>query len=623
VTVRPEPIPFNQRDRVVLADCTNQTSEPGLEQAIADALLSSLRESRYANVLPRNRVANALERMRRKASDPFTREIAIELAQREGLAGVITCGIAQGTDGYFLTANIVNPSTAEVAWSYRAAPGNRQDLVANIAALAREARAALGESRTALWREARRLANATTSSLDALQSYTRGLRAWEAGRYDVAARLYEEAVQTDPEFVQALAALGGYHYSFWRNDRATGEKYLRQAEEGLDRVTDRERLWLSAYIQGVRGNAQAAVTAYQAYLLEFPDDAEAWHNLGNELRSLQRCADAIPAYRHALQIDSLALDAEINISVCYANQNDYASGLVHKLKVQRLQPQRFSTGNLNHELGLAYVALGRFEEAREVFQRRLQQTPAEQAGAHRSLGLLAAFQGRYLEATRELRQAISLARATRNNLGEIRNRLFLTEMLERLGDRQGARRELAGVAALANTFEFPPWWLQVAGRRFVASGQLDRARALLAQAKSRSVPNNAEDEVAVNLLEGVLLLTEGRTQQAIDRLERAALLRSDAYTRDPLAHAYLAAGQLDGAVSAFEQTAAKPEYLWEAQESWIDARLQLARSAEQRADTAVALRHYAALLERWKNADSEFPDLRSVRVRVRGLAPRM
>ncbi|MGH7555167.1 MAG: tetratricopeptide repeat protein [Longimicrobiales bacterium] len=622
VAIRPESIPFNERDWVVLADCTNETSEPGIDQAIADALLSSMRQSRHANVMARSRLANAIERMRRKAGDPLTREIAIELAQREGLAGVITCSIAQGTGGYFLTATIVNPATSEVAWSYQVAPGDRVDLVASINELAREARAALGESRASLWREARGLARATTSSLDALKSYTQGKRAWSDGQYDVAIQFYEAAVRTDPEFVQALAAIGAYHYSFLRNDRSTGETYLRKAEALLDRVTERERLWHSAYMQGVRGNDQGAVTAYQAYVLQFPDDSDAWYNLGIELRSLQRCVEAIPVYQRALQIDSLMLEAEINLSVCYADQNDYASALSHQLKVERLRPEWFTGGNLNHELGLTYAALGRFDEARAVYGRRLQQAPAEQAAAHRSLGLLAALQGRYIEASRELQEAIRLARATDGRLAEMRNRLYLVEILERLGRGNEARAQLAATAALIETFSVEPWWLQVAGRRFALGGELERGRRLLAQARERSLADNVDDATAVNLLEGFLLLAEGKPEQAIDRLEAANSVRSDSYTRDPLARAYLAAGNLDRAREVYDRTFVRPEYLWEAQEPWFDSSLQLARIAEQRGDTASALRYYTALLQRWSNPDTEFPDLRLVRGRVQALAPR-
>jgi tetratricopeptide (TPR) repeat protein len=621
VSARPENIPVRERDWIVLSDCSNETGEQGIERALTDALLSGLRESRYVNVLPRNRVSEALQRMKRNPREPLTREAAIELGQREGIAGVLTCGITKAGDGYIFNTAIVNPQTSEPAWSHAATAAGRDDILRTIETVSREVRASLGESRTALWREAKSLARVTTSSLEALKLYTSAEDAWINGKYPEAAQLYEAAVQRDTLFARAHAALGYYYH--WNGDRQRGEAHLTQAERLIDGSAERERLWLIAYIRGSRADREGAVKAYQAYLQAYPDDRDAWYNLGNALMFLDRCSEAVPAFRRALDIDSLFVQGWVNTGTCFGRDFKNREALPYLLRAQQLNPKMFDVGNLNHELGLTYIALGDLGKARAIYEQRLAGNNYEQAGAHRSLALLEAYQGRYVIGMREMTEAVSLARASNSTLAEVRNRLYLAAFARRAGSNDVAQRELARVTEIADTFYMEPRWLHVFGRLQLSVGQSAQARRVLAKLKERVNAQNQDDGVALNLLQGELLLQSGDAAGAIELLEVANAVRHDGFARDPLARAYAASGQLDKSAELYQSTVDAPELLWEAQESWFDAHLQLARIAETRRDTASALKHYSRMLELWRQADSEFPDLRQARSAVRALsAPR-
>ena len=615
VSVKPQPIGFEDRDWLVLADCV--ADDPALTAAATDALSFALRESRYANVYPRNHMNEAIQRMQRKTDAPITRDLAVELAQREGAAGVVTCDITEVANATLINTAILNPQTGEPAWSHSATVRDGSDLIATIEATARELRGALGESRAQLWREARGLARVTTHSLDALKLYTQGIREWTNGKYADAVQLYHSAVQIDSQFARANAALGYYYY--WTGDRTRGEFYMERAQRFAALVTERERLFLNAYVESGRNNTFGAISGYRSHLALYPDDRDAWYNLGTNLMMAGRCGEAIPAFEEALRLDSLYSGAEINLGTCHSRELQHHKALYHLERVRTRHPDWFLAGNLNHELGAMNVAAGQPERAREIFVARTRQPGGEAAGGHRSLGLLEAYSGRYRAAARELEEAVQMTRVANAYLSELRNRLFLATVHRRLGDFDAAKMQLARVSEIVQQHQIEPWWLLTVARVQLSLGETAAATALLQKMRAIARASINDDMVSIAILEGELLTRSGRPAEAIDRLELAHRRRADSYTRDALAHAQLAARNTVRARELFELTVREGGLLWEAQEPWFDAYLRLGRLAEERADTTAALAHYTQLLELWRNADAAFPDLVSVRSRVAAL----
>jgi len=58
---------------------------------------------------------------------------------------------------------------------------------------------------------------------------------------------------------------------------------------------------------------------------------------------------------------------------------------------------------------------------------------------------------------------------------------------------------------------------------------------------------------------------------------------------------------------------------WEGQECWIQAHLYLARAYEEVGNNSGAIDYYTRLLEIWKEADSDMPDLVEAKLRMKKL----
>ncbi len=112
----------------------------------------------------------------------------------------------------------------------------------------------------------------------------RGLKAYEAGRYDEALRAFEDAKKELPSSAVLEFNRGNALYKLGRKDEAK-EAYRRVAE------TDRSDLKEKDYYNmgnawAEMGNAKEAITAYRKALTLDPKDEDARHNLEVVLRNL-------------------------------------------------------------------------------------------------------------------------------------------------------------------------------------------------------------------------------------------------------------------------------------------------------------------------------------------------
>lgn len=125
------------------------------------------------------------------------------------------------------------------------------------------------------------LALVTSSSLPALKSYLRGVRALRAQEYTEAAAAFDEALAFDSTF-----ALAWYQRSVtadWLLRSDVAKESAERAVRYSDRLSDRDRRLLEALRTARRGEVAEADRLYRAILGIYPDDVEAWSQLGELL----------------------------------------------------------------------------------------------------------------------------------------------------------------------------------------------------------------------------------------------------------------------------------------------------------------------------------------------------
>jgi serine/threonine-protein kinase len=123
-----------------------------------------------------------------------------------------------------------------------------------------------------------RIAALTTSSLPAVKSYLEGERAFRAGRNGDAAAAFQQAVSEDSTF-----ALAFYRLSMVEERLAWAEASQRSAEAAFrhgQRLSARHRQFFEAVLALRRGESSRAEQLFRTIVSTYPDDAEAWYQLG-------------------------------------------------------------------------------------------------------------------------------------------------------------------------------------------------------------------------------------------------------------------------------------------------------------------------------------------------------
>jgi tetratricopeptide (TPR) repeat protein len=220
---------FKEREYVLVADVVNGTGESVFDLALKSALETGLRQSAYVNVLDPEQVQNTLRLMRLGPDSRLDEAVGLAVCRRAGARALVVPRILRAGEAYQVGASLVEPGTGRVAAeTHVAARGREEVLVAAIDQLTGRLRRKLGESLDSIARHDPPLVRYTTSSLEALDLVALGLRASARTDHAKAERCYREALQHDPRFAMARAALGLVLLQF-RGQPAEGKAELTRA----------------------------------------------------------------------------------------------------------------------------------------------------------------------------------------------------------------------------------------------------------------------------------------------------------------------------------------------------------------------------------------------------------
>jgi tetratricopeptide (TPR) repeat protein len=231
------------------------------------------------------------------------------------------------------------------------------------------------------------------------------------GRHEEALASYQRALQTRPDYPEALNNLGTTLEALGRPAEAV-EAYRKALAL---RPTQSE--WWSNLGNALRLARQpdAAEEAYRRAVELSPARPEAHAQLGHALRASGRDAEAEVAFRAQLALRPDDPDAHINLAASLGGQDHAAEAAAVLPAALALAPHR---PEAHHNLAVALLQLGRLQEAEDACRRALALRP-DFADALDNLGNVLREQGRPEEAEVPLRRALAIkpnAVQTYNNL---------------------------------------------------------------------------------------------------------------------------------------------------------------------------------------------------------------
>ena len=315
-----------------MADFDNRTGESGWDATLKLALTNDLQDSQYLNVLPDQTVSETLKLMKRQPDERLTQDLAKQVCLRNGNKALLTASIAKLGEQYHLDLRAMNCVTGTTLASADADADSKEKVIAALKEASNELRQKLGESLASVEKYSTPLPQATSASLEAIQAYAMGLKMKAAQGSGAAVPFYKRAIELDPEFADAYAALGAA-YSDLGEDTLSMEN-SRKAYELRDHVSSqRERFHIEGdYYDSVTGEMEKANQTYLNWIQVYPDDHRPHQNLG----------------------------------VNYCDMGQYDKAVEEEKTVLQLQPN-----NVNGFTGLMgdYLALDQPEKANDIFEQ--------------------------------------------------------------------------------------------------------------------------------------------------------------------------------------------------------------------------------------------------------------
>ncbi|MBI4513973.1 MAG: tetratricopeptide repeat protein, partial [Gemmatimonadetes bacterium] len=168
----------------------------------------------------------------------------------------------------------------------------------------------------------------TTSDPKALRHYLTGERAYRRGEYALARDEFRKATELDSAF--ALAFYRGSISTEWAGPQELVVPLAAAAERHSDRLPERYRWLLAARRASHRGDVAEAERLYETVVSAYPDDVEAWFQLG-EIRYHygplwgQPEALALQPFQRALDLDSAYPGAYLHLARVAAALGDSAA----------------------------------------------------------------------------------------------------------------------------------------------------------------------------------------------------------------------------------------------------------------------------------------------------------
>jgi serine/threonine protein kinase len=271
--VRPPKVhALTEKDTVVLADFTNNTGESVFDNTLKEALAIDFEQSPFLNITPDRKVLNTLRLMERAPDQRITPEIAREVCLRIASKAMIVGSIAKLGSHYAIQLKATNCDFGDPIAITEAEAESAEKTLRALHQAGLELRNKLGESISSVAKFNKPLAEATTTSLDALKIYTDALKTLDQRGDKEALPLMQRAVEIDPEFAVAYNALGNMYANL--NEITQGRDNYRKAYELRERVNAAERYRITTgYYSAVTGQLDKAAEEFELWIHDYPRSA--------------------------------------------------------------------------------------------------------------------------------------------------------------------------------------------------------------------------------------------------------------------------------------------------------------------------------------------------------------
>jgi len=602
--------PLTAKDTIVLADFANTTGDVVFDDALKQALAVELGQSPFLNVLSDRKVSETLGMMGRPANQRITMDVGRELCLRTGSKALLSGTISTLGSHYLIDLSAVACGTGDTLAKDQGEAASKEEVLKTLSRTSASLRTKLGESLPSVQKFEVPI-EATTSSLEALKSYSMGITVGREKGDAPSIPFLKRAVEQDPNFPMAYAGLAISYNNLGQPSLAI--EYATKAYELRDKVTEREKMRITADYYRATGQLEKEAQTYELWIANYPNDSVPYNNLGAN----------------------------------YSFMGRYDKTLAESLEAQRLEPNDvILAGNV----GEAYLYLNRFEEAETSFDQALARK-LDGGYLHLYLHYLAFLKGDSVQMEQQvawgagkpgdedlLLSAESDSYAYYGQLGQARDfsrravdsairsdsketaALWQVNAALReaeFGNAAEARQGVAAALALAPGRDVKVF----AALTLARIGETARSKALVDDLEKNYGSNSVLKLYWLPTVKAAIELSKGDSAQVFRILEAAApyelgspppLQIGTLYPAYLRGQAYLLAHNGNAAAAEFQKLLDHRGIVVNSVTASI-AHLQIARAFAMAGDAAKAKAAYQGFVSSWREADADIPVLKEAK----------
>ncbi len=597
---------LTEKDSILVTDFVNTTGDTVFDDTLKKALEVNLGQSPFLNVIPNQKVQQTLKQMDRPPDARITNEIGREICQRAGIKAMLNGRIASLGSEYVINLDAVNAATGDRLAEEEIQAASKEQVLNAMGNAASKLRAKLGESLASIQKFDKPLAEATTSSLEALKAFTLGSEKHDGGENLAAVPLYKRAIELDPNFAMAYARLGTVYGNMGETELALKNK--EKAFELKDRTGEREKLYITAHYYDGR-SMQKQIEAYELFKQTYPRDTTPWINLADDYISLGDFGKALVSAREALRLDPGQEPNYPYVAGSYLglNRPDEA-----KEVLESAAQKKVDSPEIHYWLGLVAIAQGD-KEALKREDALARKTPEWELLVILRDANLAAWRGHLREARRLNQEGAAMA--GRLNLEELAAGIAAAQAVVEV--EFGHKAEVLRGSAKTYNAPLNPRDAFFAAWALALAGDDARALSVVTEQVKRYPENPYVQSVNLPGIQAVIETNRGEGAKAIETL-RAAIPYDRALDGMRLIRgmACLRAGRGAEAAQEFQSILDQRNLLPTSPVGGLTgafAQLGLARAYVLQSDKAKARTTYQDFFALWKDADPDIPVLKEAK----------
>ena len=593
-----ERVRLTDKDKILLADFVNSTGDPVFDGTLKQALAVQLGQSPYLDIFSEDRVRETLNFMEKTPDTRITRDVAREICERQGIKAMLLGTISSLGTHYVISLEAVNAHTGDSIASEQVEAEGKEHILKALGQAATRLREKLGESLNTVAKFDAPIEQATTSSLEALQAYSRGFEQHSSGNYNAAITFYKDALARDPYFAIAYARLGSC-YNLGKQNELSREAF-EKAYDLRERASEREKLFVSAtYYGGVTGEWDKQIEQLEIWKRTYPRDPEPLIQLANKYTLVGPFDKAIENAQGAITLNPADARPYANLAVAFMGQNrfDEAKEVLHRALSQKLETTKMHAR-------LYHIAFLQGDAAAMKEQLVWAATKPEETQTWQAQ--TSDFAGQLAKANEFNDRAIELAR--QGGVKEISAQV----LLQQAGRNAtfGNCAPVSGIVTSALALSREQANLAAAVNALATCGQAAAAQAGISELTKAFPQDTLLNTISIPIARAQLELNRGNPAPVIQLLDAAKKYEVAGEFWPPYlrGQAYLKLGNGEQAAAEFK-TILDHRGWYPVSPLYPLAKLGAARAAVLSGDNVKARMYYQDFFTFWKDADPKLPIL--------------